>query len=202
MSDFSPIQPPQRVEPWQRIEPISREEEERKRFQYDQEAAATAHAQAPAACGFSLLIKGLSTLAKKPHIAVFDEEEIKTNLLNFQKYLITLMTEDQSHDPSFTLQFSSVWHKLNENFNTLCAHRGANAPASKAFETLLEEVESYPPWEDHTLGFYLAHHGGENWYPIPFMEILFTLHLEAKSAPAHNMLQTWSSLITSIITFL
>ena len=196
MSDYiPPIQPPQPIEGWIRIEPI-KDDEEKDRYPAQEKISP----QDPRSLAIFLFIlkNTFSILLKKTTPSEFNKKAMGSNLLSFQKHLMTLMNEDQSHDPSFTMHFSSLWHKLTEDFNILNQHKAANDPTLNNFITLLEGIENYPPWEEHSLGFYLSHHGGENWYPIPFMEILFTLHLEAKNNPSLNILQHWSKLITDI----
>ena len=195
MTDINkPIQPIQPSDDgWKRVQRIEGYKQKGNQ-EPPQEKSPNAHMFALFASVFNKLFS--YTKKKSPQFA--NKTAIAKDLSAFQAALQTLTNTDHSHDPSFTLMLVRLWHTLEQDCNELTAALGANHPIATKFNFLLDEINRYPPWEEHSLGFYLTKRAGETWLPIPFMEILLTLHLSAKNSPLQNPLESWSHLINEL----
>ncbi|OGN58786.1 MAG: hypothetical protein A3D18_06175 [Chlamydiae bacterium RIFCSPHIGHO2_02_FULL_49_29] len=145
----------------------------------------------------SLFNKLFSLFQKKSAETVKRKELIK-DLVALHDLFQQLIHQDRSHDPSYTQILSVLWQTLLVDCNQLESSLEEKDPAVLKFKLLLEEIDLYPPWEDHSLGFYLHKRAGTDWLPIPFMDILYSLHVEAKKSPLHNSLEKWCALIAEI----
>lgn len=119
------------------------------------------------------------------------KELISEDLAALRKLLLTLSQNDVSHDPEYLQQLSEVWHIFLENFNQLLSLQGKITPFAAKVKNLLDSIETYPPDEEHSLGFYLREYVGREWLPFPFMELLQQLHLEHQASPETSHLAQW-----------
>ncbi len=117
----------------------------------------------------------------------------------FKKVLEELAHFDKSHDPEFTNQLSLLWQNLYENCKGLDqTHFQSDILASQIFE-FADVITHFPPGEDHTLGYYLSEHAGQDWIPFPFMNLLRSLHEEFQSDPSTSKLTQWLDSLASMI---
>lgn len=151
---------------------------------------------------FATFFNKFFSLTQKKSLQLANHKEIAKDLFEFQRALQKLIREDQSHDPTFAQLLTTLWHTLEQDCNQLIDALGATHPIAAKFNYLLEEINRYPPWEEHSLGYYLTKRAGETWLPLPFMEILLALHLGAKNSPLQNPLESWSHLINDILDLL
>ncbi len=151
---------------------------------------------------FATFFKKYFALTQKKSLQIAHKKEIAKDLSEFHRALQNLIKEDRSRDPSFAQLLSALWHTLEHDCNHLLDALGDSNPVAAKFNLLLDEIDRYPPWEEHSLGFYLTKGAGESWLPIPFMEILLALHLAAKNSPLQNPLESWSHMASDIIDHL
>ncbi len=147
---------------------------------------------------FVTLFKKLISYKEKKSRLLINTKEIIKDLSAFYDALQELINEDRSHDPAFTQTLSLLWHNLVEDCNQLEDALGGNHPSSLKFKLLLDEIDMYPPWEEHSLGFYLTRRAGETWLPLPFMQTLLAPHISAKKNPLQNPLEKWCHLSSDI----
>ena len=148
---------------------------------------------------FATFFKKFFSFTQKKSKQIAHKKEIAKDLSAFHQALQTLINNDRSHDPAYSQMLSALWHTLEIDCNQLTDSIGPSHPISLKFNSLLDEINRYPPWEEHSLGFYLYKRAGETWLPIPFMEILLSLHLAAKNSPLQNPLESWCHLANDII---
>lgn len=143
----------------------------------------------------SLAILPLIPQASLPFYGKADTIEHIASLLNA---LQALAREDLSHQTSFALSLSELWHKLSDDCNSILSHAEDRALVVK-LKFLLSSLAHFPPGEPHSLGFYLAEHAGKDWIPFPFMEILQNLHLESLAHPTDSTLAQWIHQLSDLI---
>ncbi len=148
---------------------------------------------------FANFFKKFFSLTQKKNQQIAHNKEITKDLSAFHQTLQALIHEDRSHEPSYAQMLSTLWHTLERDCNQLNDNLSQNHPICHNFNSLLNEINRYPPWEEHSLGFYLTRGAGETWLPLPFMEILLALHLGAKHSPLQNPLESWCHIINEII---
>ncbi len=117
----------------------------------------------------------------------------------FKTILEELGSEDKSHEPEFTQRLSSLWQNVCEN----CSGIEDNATHADALALrildFVREISSFPPGEDHTVGYYLTEHAGQEWIPFPFMNLLADLHEEFHVSPETSTLRAWIQKLTAIM---
>lgn len=122
-------------------------------------------------------------------------QHILEDLLALKKILQILANEDESHNPEFIQQLSEVWHNLSDD----CIQIESD---EKNIFTFVQKMESYPPNEDPSLGFYLREYVGKEWLPFPFMNILQRLHEERQQHPQESELNQWMTSLNTLISSL
>lgn len=118
-----------------------------------------------------------------------------TDLMAFKNILEELGKVDKSHDPSFTHRLSQLWQKLYENCEGLALQTD---PLTDQILLFVNQVAHFPPGEDHTLGYYLTEHAGQDWIPFPFMHLLADLHEEFQTSSTTSQLGTWIRALSEI----
>jgi hypothetical protein len=118
-------------------------------------------------------------------------EQLRANTDTLRRMLLQLAHEDVSQSPDFAHQLAHAWHHLLDE----------RPPAASAqqVDALIRAINSYPPAEEHTLGFYLTEYVGEEWLPFPYMELLRQLHERYQDDPANSALSAWIALLTDIL---
>jgi hypothetical protein len=141
--------------------------------------------------------KVLSTLSfkGKEGLIFLDEEHLLEHVRAFRELLMILSTEDQSHNPNYTQQLSTLWHNLLDDCNSLSA---SSATLDK-IRFFITQIQNYPPGADHSLGYYFTEYAGKEWIPFPFMELLQHLHDQNKADREHSILSNWVALLTDIL---
>ena len=102
------------------------------------------------------------------------ETEVREHLLAFRASFKTLRAEDRSQDVVFLNGLSTQWHFLLED---LLRFR-RTSPFLTAFRGFVRELQSYPPDEQHTFGYYLSEYAGQSWLPFPYLSLIHRLHQE------------------------
>lgn len=135
----------------------------------------------------------------KSPLLFFDQQQMAEDVAAFKKLLEILSRDDQSHNPEYTQQLSGLWHNLLDDCNSILAS-SESAPGNLAkLKIFIDEMQHYPPHEDHTLGYYFTEYAGKEWIPFPFMEILQQLHEEAVQTPQKATLIKWLENLTDIL---
>ncbi|MCI0382742.1 MAG: hypothetical protein L0207_06825 [Chlamydiae bacterium] len=124
---------------------------------------------------------------------------ILEDLYAFKLLLFTLGNEDQSKNPKFAQDLSELWHKLLEDCNNIEILERKNLKDVSQFKEILSLIKDYPYKEEHSLGYYLIEHVGEDWLPFPYMEILLQLHLEFQNNPKQSHLKKWIDYLDTLI---
>lgn len=194
-SDFNKFVNPREPSPYEKIvvSPIEKDKKEK------QEPYTGLKETAPQvfATLLSYFKKILSTLSfkGKEGLIFLDEQHLLEHVKAFRKLLMILSTEDQSHNPNYTQQLSTLWHNLLDDCNSLSA---ASATLDK-IRFFITQIQNYPPGADHSLGYYFTEYAGKEWIPFPFMGLLQHLHDQHKSDPEHSSLNNWIALLTDIL---
>jgi hypothetical protein len=138
--------------------------------------------------------------ATKSLTSSINTEKILVDLAAFKNLLEELAKEDKSHIPEFTQRLSLQWQKVSENCSGLEGRAGQLDLLSTEIMNLFKEIHHFPPGEDHTLGYYLAEHAGQDWIPFPFMNILHDLHEEGLALKEKSQLFLWIHKINEILS--
>jgi hypothetical protein len=142
---------------------------------------------------------GEFTESSKRRAASINKQKALEDLAAFKTVLEELGLDDKSHEPEFTQRLSLLWQNVCENCSGLedsVAHLDALAAQILNF---VREISLFPPGEDHTLGYYLTEHAGQEWIPFPFMNLLAELHEEFHSSPETSKLRAWIQQLADII---
>jgi hypothetical protein len=130
------------------------------------------------------------------------QQQLLEDLETFKNLLNHLGAKDQSNHPEFAQQLSGLWHKIDQDFNFIKFLEKKSPEIISKLKKLIDNVTHYPPNEEHTFGFYLQEHAGEEWLPFPYMEILSHLHKDHQRAHNSSQISTWISQIDSILDLL
>ena len=138
------------------------------------------------------------TESTKSRAASINKQKTLEDLKAFKAVLDELGSIDKSHDPEYTQRLSILWQNLYENCIGLDEKAIQSDPLVSQIYRFVNEVKNYPPGEDHTLGYYLSEHAGQDWIPFPFMKLLAELH-EAHNISSDSQLTLWIDELSSII---
>jgi hypothetical protein len=148
--------------------------------------------------------KFLTIFSSKENIqsALIDLKQLIHDLSSFKDLLAQLRREDVSRNSLFTRQFSDLWQRLNLDEQSISAFEKDRPEIGPKLRAILARVNSYPPFVDHQLGYYLTEHVGEEWLPFPFMDILSQLHKEHRQKLERSELSTWTAMLQELISSL
>jgi hypothetical protein len=124
---------------------------------------------------------------------------LEHHLIEFKKSLVVLTQEDQSQNQEYVFHLSDVWHALLENLNLVEFLERKKSPLIAHIKTFIETIRSYPPKEEHSLGFYMTEFAGKDWLPFPFMELLHKLHDDFHKNKEKSQLSQWIASIDLIL---
>lgn len=122
-------------------------------------------------------------------------DELTFSIDTLKKLLNQLKEADQSENAHFCQNFSELWHTIHEE--VLLAKRAkikTEVDLAKV-NIVLTDMDHYPPYEERKLSFYLSQYAGEQWLPVPFMEILKKLHNDYKLYRNASILEKWTRLL-------
>lgn len=114
-------------------------------------------------------------------------------LLSFVALIEILTRDDCSLRPDILMTLSRFWRELLE-VEYLADHAGLRAIAAPLF-CLRSLIEDYPQGAEMSLGQYLTHGAGREWYPLPFLTALQHLYHEYQEHPASAAAQYWKNFI-------
>jgi len=110
------------------------------------------------------------------------------NLFRLKTAFETLKIEDRNQDVPFLNNLSDIWHRLLED--SLQYQR--SDPVYTVFQHFLEDIQTYPPEEEHSFGYYLTEYTGQQWLPFPYMDLIHRIHSEYQNHPKSSALERWT----------
>lgn len=128
-----------------------------------------------------------------------DAQEIIDHLKKLRTSLETLVREEKSQDVSYIEALSTQWALVEKDLERLELHPDAEPHLLQAVRTLKMNLDSYKAGALHSFAYYLEQHAGESWFPLPFLEMLRTLHHEAKLSFESSTLKSWLNQISAIV---
>jgi hypothetical protein len=156
-------------------------------------------ALAAATLYFKKFIDQFVNIAKSLTVSI-NAEKALIDLAEFKKLLEELSKEDKSHIPEFTQRLSTQWQRVCENCSGLEGRARNLDLLSTESMNLIKEIHHFPPGEDHTLGYYLTEHAGQEWIPFPFMNMLHDLHEEFLASSEISQMGQWIRKINEILS--
>jgi hypothetical protein len=100
-------------------------------------------------------------------------QKVIDSLKEFINVFKELEATDLSAEWRYSEKLSRAWAKIKDHMEE------ASYPTT-ALKEMISAFDHYPEKGDHSLGYYLSLHAGEQWIPFPFMEILRNLHENKK----------------------
>lgn len=131
-------------------------------------------------------------------LALSAENDVQEHLILFKTALEILKTDDKSQDSAFLNRLSHFWHQMLED--TLRFRR--QTPLSVLMRTFIKELQNYPQFQEHSLGYYLTEYAGQTWLPFPYMEMIHRLHSQHLKNPSVSSLSHWTDLLNKMIQML
>jgi|GEM_PF-2010007 len=126
------------------------------------------------------------------------ERELYTLVTTLSHHLIALASSDQSKNIEFIKSLSSTW-----TFLTLSVKRRKGQKHSPEYLTALSElihsIEIYGDKEGKTLGYYLNTKEMQDWFPIPYLKMLHSLHQEYIRNKEKSLLNLWKDQIEHLL---
>ncbi|MCH9621228.1 MAG: hypothetical protein S4CHLAM20_06460 [Chlamydiia bacterium] len=123
------------------------------------------------------------------------EKELYGLLTFLKSLLLSLSSIDKSKDAIFLQKLSETW-----NFILLAHQRRQHLkPPCQYIDTLDEmiySIESYGSKDQEALGYYLKAHKNQDWFPIPYLNMLTSLHDDHKINNLDSLLSKWLRIIT------
>jgi hypothetical protein len=126
-------------------------------------------------------------------------EPLLVPLLQLKDKLNLLETLDCSDDVDFIQKLSEIWNNLLSIFAEIPELKLLSKEAADRLQELILDISYYPKQSDHTLGFYLTEKAGENWAPLPLIQMLKSLHELHQTNPTKSTLRCWNSMVEVII---
>lgn len=128
---------------------------------------------------------------------VLSADSLWEDLKLIKTLLIKIRDEDPTDDLKFAEKFSEAWHRILDHYFQLSTENTrVNSSKVKQF---IQAIQHYPEEEDHSLGFYLQHYSGQEWFPVPFFKLLKKLHEEYFSNGKNSDLDRWIALASEIL---
>jgi hypothetical protein len=141
-----------------------------------------------------------------------DKSQFTADLKALRSLFQNLEKEDQSQNNRFAQELSTTWLHLAQDCKEDNPIRRDFPAECVETELLMETIAAFSLSGTHTFGQYLNEHVGDNWFPFPFMEILFQLHKDATEAavkqatlrrfthtPPQSQLRLWITSITDLL---
>jgi hypothetical protein len=143
-------------------------------------------------------------LAKQKHIKDYFSQNIcftnkcdftrlsseRTILLKVKNQLEKIGETQPVDHPSQALEFASSWKVLIEFFQ--------HHPSSKG-QQLIDSFKTFPGRNAYSLHFYLTRFSGKEWFPLPFFELLKSLHEDYHKNKKNSQIDRWIHLIDEMI---
>ncbi len=120
------------------------------------------------------------------------------NLFFLKNAFDTLKKEDRNQDVPFLNHMSEIWHHILED----SLHIQRSDPFWIPFQNFLEDLQTYPPDEEHSFAYYLTEYTGQQWLPFPYMDLVHQIHLDYLNNPKASALERWTTQIDELRTIL
>ena len=140
-------------------------------------------------------IKKLLTFFSKKKGSYFESDDLTKDLISLKSFLKQIENADQSENSTFCQHLSELWHSLMINMELTSRGKMEAKINLLQLKEIVKEIDHYPKEEEHKLGFYLTQYAGEKWLPVPFMEILKSLHFNYKTYQSESILEKWIQLL-------
>ncbi|HNA61985.1 MAG TPA: hypothetical protein PKW79_02795 [Rhabdochlamydiaceae bacterium] len=150
-------------------------------------------------CAYVQKIVTFLTNAATRKRGVLSGSGLEHHLDEFKKSLVILSKEDRSRDQAFVINLSGEWHALLENFNLFEFLERKKSPHIAKVKNLIEAIQSFPPQQEHSLGYYMTAFAGKDWLPFPFMELLQKLHEDHLKNKEKSQLFLWIASIDKLL---
>lgn len=137
-------------------------------------------------------VDALLNFGKKRVVA--EKASPQEHLFLLKTALDTLKKEDRSQDVLFLNQLSDVWHRVLED--SLGFLR--SDPYYEPFKLFLDELQNYPPGDEHSFAYYLTEYTGQAWLPFPYMDLIHHLHNDYQNHPKESALERWTKKIEEL----
>ncbi len=180
------------------IEPIHDAFEEHER---EQELLAFQRRVSPIA-SFLLFFKQLLGKMKPSYTAqaeILKDDGLYKELYTLKTLLQQLAERDQSENVEYAEALSQAWITIGYHCESIEAGIMKSSISSKGIRELLSSMSSHPEHSEHTLGFYLKHHAGNDWLPFPFMEILKKIHRSYAVDGNASALHGWITKVSALL---
>lgn len=142
-----------------------------------------------------VLFKKLATLVSGKRGEGFSEDAFVSDIISLKNALDQLKELDQSENSHFCQNLSEIWHSLLQHMQLAKRAKMKTGADLAKLKIVLSDIDHYPPNEEHKLGYYLSQYAGEDWLPVPFMEILKKLHSDYKVNQNTSILERWTDLL-------
>lgn len=126
-------------------------------------------------------------------------EELTTHLKELKELFEKLKAKDLSQNIQFCETLSRLWHAIKKELDLVKKAKSSTLIDLKKLDALLKEIGLYPAGTEHSLGYYLTQYTGEKWLPLPFMEILASLHTQFVEKKEGNELGSWTFQLGSLL---
>jgi len=150
-------------------------------------------------CAYVQKIITFLTNAATRKRGVLSGSGLEHHLDEFKKSLVVLSKEDRSRDQAFVINLSGEWHALLENFNLFEFLERKKSPLIAKVKNLIEAIQSFPPQQEHSIGYYMTAFAGKDWLPFPFMELLQKLHEDHLKNKEKSQLFLWIASIDKLL---
>lgn len=188
------------IEQPQAIPPIDKDKKGQEEPSFDEQMSDSKTRTFLFASLFAHLRKLIDTFSFKGGVSrIVDPFTMIHDLQAFRDLLLFLGHDDQSHDPTYLQKLSGVWHKILEDFNLIDLPERKSLPIVNKIRGFINEILQYPQTDEHTLGYYLTEHVGNEWTPFPFMDLLQEIYNEHQANPDSSHLSHWVFLINDIL---
>lgn len=115
----------------------------------------------------------------------------KDALQKLKQHLIDIGEKNPTQHPEFALVFASTWKEILEDVQ--------NHPNAKC-QLLIDSFKTYPGRNAYSIHFYLTRFSGKEWFPLPFFELLKSLHEEYRRSIKTCQIDRWTHLIDDIVS--
>jgi len=122
------------------------------------------------------------------------ERELYNLLSAFSSLLNCMQANDKKKDLDYLKHLTETWNYLILAHNRR-QHLKPPCHYFETFDNLMHTIGSFGESDGEPLGFYLKGHKNEDWYPIPYLEMLTSLHNEHKINRTDSNLSLWCDFI-------
>ena len=178
---------------------ISRVEANKHKKPYEEEANKQNHPSL--AVVFLIHIKTLLdklSLNEEELFSSFEKESLAYYLQSLATLFNQLKAVDLNPEIIFYHALSSLWQKILQS-TKIAKQTGVKTYINiNKLETLILEIETFPPGEERALGYYLKEPPVGNWHPIPFREIIKKLYNDHLQKNTTSTLTIWTQCLEEI----